>query len=404
MQQIQIGQEFRIKIPNSRITKVQSDFSGTPVHIRCIDQTGLVPPEIVLIPEDNIAQITFDSRYDMGMSYTFIVGEQEKVVKEYQKPPSQFKKSIAGQQYFRSEINKSQESLNQVFSSSNALSFDQSFYNRTLGQIVIQGKLEDKYGPLHEKYKLFSGAGFGSLQMFSCALGYETEELNRWFLENFFEALYKNIFEKVYELATSVLLNHNHERRSVKKAEKEIRYFFKAKDVSGKRTNRDLTVKECKSDIFLPLWDMSRRMITITKNIEPGKPNYSDMPIYAAACMAVFDPVFFKTKSKKRYIKELGIMNIDVVKNNDVYLKMYNKSMSVTSIGSPVRCFDKGIGDMDDRSITVKLLDIKHDTDLDWARDCGSMRYECTPIDELSQFPKNKNSIHIAQKSGDIDV
>lgn len=349
-----------------------------------------------MIPEDNVAEITLGNHYNMGESYHFIIEEQEKIVKEYTKPP--VKKSIAGQQFFRSEISKSQESLNQVFGSSNALSFDQSFYNRTLGQIIIQGKLEEKYGPLHEKYKLFSGAGFGSLQMFSCALGYETEELNRWMLENMFEALYRNIFEKAYELATGVLLNHNHERFNVKKPEKEIRYLFKSKDVSGKRTNRDLTLKECKAEIYLPLWDMSRRTITITKSA------YPDMPVYVAAIMSVFDPVFFKTRSKKRQIKEFGIMNIDVVKNNDVYLKKYNKSMSVTSIGSPVRCFDKGLGDMDSRSIIVKMLDIKHDTDLDWSRDCGSKRYECTPIDELAQFPKNKNSIHIAQKSGDIDV
>lgn len=365
--------------------------------IRCTDGTGLIPPTIVLNPDDNIAQIVQGDLYNIGQSYHFIITEQEKVVKEYTKPP--VKKSIAGQQYFRSEINKSQESLNQSFNSINALSFDQSFYNRTLGQIVIQGKLEEKLGPLHEEFGLFSGAGFGSLQMFSCALGYETEELNRWFLENFFEALHKNWMEITYELTTSVLLNHNHERFKIKGPEKEIRYLFKAKDVTGKRTNRDLTIKECKAEVYLPLWDMSRKTIVITKSTV-----FADLPVYAAACMAVFDPVFFKTKSKKRYIKELGIMNSDVVKNNDIYLKMYNKSMSVISIGSPVRCFDKGIGDMDLRSILVKTLDIKHDANLDFARKCGSKRYECKPIDELSQFPKNKKSIHTAQKSGDIDV
>jgi len=47
---------------------------------------------------------------------------------------------------------------------------------------------------------------------------------------------------------------------------------------------------------------------------------------------------------------------------------------------------------------------MKHDTNLDMSRTCGSKRYECTPIDELSQFPRNKKSIGTAQKSGDIDV
>lgn len=396
MQQIQIDQEFRIRIPNSRIHRVKSDFAGTPIYIRCTSGTGIVPPKIVLIPEDNIAEITFLDNYHLGESYHFIVNEQEKIIKEYTKPP--VKKSIAGQQYFRSEINESQKSLENVPAVSSALSFDQSFYNRTLGQITIQYKLEQKYGPLHEKYKLFSGAGFGALQMFSCALGYPTEELQRWMLENMFEALHKNAAEKAYEITTSVLLNHNHEKFNTKKPEKEIRYLFKAKDINGKRTDRDLTIKECKAEIYLPLWDMSRRTITITKDA------YPDMPIYIAACMAVFDPVFFKVRSKKRYIKEFGIMSSDVVKNNDIYLKMYNGNMSVTSIGSPVRCFDKGIGDVDDRSVTIKLLDMKHDTNLDVSRACGSKRYECTPIDELSQFPRNKKTIHIAQKSGDIDV
>lgn len=397
LKQIVLGKEFFLKVPNNKIIRVRSVFSGTDISIRCTSGTGIMPPNIVLIPEDNIAEIKLDS-YNIGQSYTFIITEQEKVVKEYNKPPPQLKKTIAGQQYFRSEISKSQESLNQKFSVQNALSFDQSFYNRTLGQIVIQGKLEDKYGPLHEKYKLFSGAGFGSIQMFSCSLGYETEELNRMFLENLFESLHKNWRDKAYEFTTSILLNHNHEKFSTKKPEKEIRHFFKAKDINGKRTDRDLTIKECKSEIYLPLWDMSRRTITITKS------SYPEMPIYVAACMAVFDPVYFKPKSKKRYIKQLGIMNTDVVKNNDVYLRMYNESMSVTSIGSPVRCFDKGVGDMDDRSITLKQLDIRHDTNLDWSRNCGSKRYECKPVDELYQFPINRDSIHTAQKSGDIDV
>ncbi len=396
MRQIQIGQEFRIRTPNNRITRVKADFAGTPIYIRCTDKTGMTPPDIVLIPEDNVAEITQSNLYNIGESYHFVIDQQEKVVKEYTKPP--VKKSIAGQQYFRSEINESQKSLNQTFDSANAMSFDQSFCNRTLGQITVQQKFEDKFGLLHNEFGLFSGAGFGSLQMFSCALGYKTEELNRWFVENFFETLYKNVFEKSYELTTSVLLNHNHEKFSTRKPEKEIRHFFKAKDIDGKRTDRDLTIGECKTEIYLPLWDMSRRVIVITRDA------FKTMPIYVAAIMAVFDPVFFKTRAKKRQIKELGIMNIDVVKNNDVYLKMYNPGMNVVSIGSPVRCFDKGTGDMDSRSVIIKMLDIKHDTDLDWARDCGSKRYECNPVDELSQFPKNRKSIHIAQKSGDIDV
>lgn len=363
----------------------------------CTDGTGIVPPDIVPIYGENIVELNFQrcNHFLTGASYSFVLDEMEKVVHVYEKPT--VKKSIAGLIDFRQEIAKSQETMNQSLSGS-WLSFDQSFYNRTLGQIVIQYKLEKKLGNLTERFQGFSGAGFGALQMFSCAMGYETDELNIWFTTSLYSAVRRKLPARIVHGVLDVMLNKDPHQLRSNKVENEIRYFFKAKDINGKRTNRDLTVKECKKEVYLPLWDMSRRTITITRK------TFGDMPIYIAACMAVLDPIFFRTKSRKRYIKDLGLMNVDVVKNNDVYLRKYNPNISVTSIGSPVRCYDKGFGNMDIRSPLLQLLNIKHDTDLDWSRSCGSKRYECNPVDELYQFPKSEKSIGIAQKSGDIDV
>ncbi len=391
VRKIEIGEEFRIKTPNNRIYRVKSDFLGTPIYIRCNSGTGIIPPEIVLNPGNETAEIIFQSHYLIGNSYSYVIEEQDMIIKTYDEPP--VKKSIAGLQHFRAEIRESQKSLDQRFSGS-ALSFDQSYFTRTIGQIVIQYKLEQKIGKLSDNYSIFSGAGFGALQAFSCAVGNSTEELNNWYLSNFLSMVRKGYIQKGYEITTSVLFNHDHDRIKAKKAEKIIRYFFKAKDVDGNRTGRDLTIKDCKKDVYIPAWDISRRTMVITKSTFP------DMPIYLAVAAAMFDPIFFETKP---LFDGMGIMNGDIVKNNDVYLRKYNPNLDITSIGSPARVFDKGTGRIDERSKLIKKDEEKHDTDLDWSRSCGSKRYECTPIDECFQFASSDKAIQIAQKSGAIN-
>lgn len=399
IRQIEIGKEFRVRISNNRIIRVKSNFSGTPIFIRCTSGTSIIPPIVILIPEENIAEIRFQDHYLMGVSYTFVIDELERTVKTYEKP--QVKRSIAGQQYFRHEINESQESLNQKFSVSNALSFDQSYFLRTIGQLLIQHKFEKKYGSLLNQFKLFSGAGFGSLQAFNAALGYETNELNQWYLTELLDLFDKSLIKVALKTTVSIsslgFYKYNNDKYETKAIEKAIRNYFRAKDIQGKRTNKDLLIKDCKAEIYIPVWDISRRTLTITKQTFP------DMPIFVAVISTLFDPIFFKTKP---ILENMGVMAGDVVKNNDVYLREYNPNLSVISIGSPVRMFDKGCEkvELDDREILIKLNDIKHDTDLDWSRSCGSKRYECTPIDECRQFQTDELSIKKAQNSGNIDV
>jgi hypothetical protein len=327
----------------------------------------------------------------MGQSYSFIISEQNMSVKTYEKPPVE--KSIAGLQYFRGEIEKSQESLDQTFGGA-ALSFDQSYFTRTIGQIVVQYKLEQKVGDLSDRFGIFSGAGFGSLQAFACAVGMKTEELNDWYLGNLLSAIKKGWIRKGYEVTTSVLFNHDHDRIKTKRIEKEVKYLFKAKDVGGSRTNRDLTVKECKRDIYIPAWDISRRTMAITKQTFP------DMPIYLAIASTMYDPIFFDTKP---IFDGFGIMNGDLSKNNDRYLKKHNQGLDITSIGAPVRIFNKGTARIDERSKLIKQTEQRHDINLDFSRAC-STRLECTPIDEYFQFSTSDEAIKTAQKSGDISV
>ena len=391
IKRVQVGKEFRIQTPNDRIKKVRSDFQGTPLYIRCTSGTGIIEPKIIPVFEDGYAEIHFQEHYLLGKTYTFIITEQDRYVKEYTKPPVE--KSVAGLQYFRGEIQKSQESLDQKFSG-NALSFDQSYFTRTVGQIYAQHKLEEKLGNLSENFSVFSGAGFGSLQAFSCALGYGTEELFNWYLGNLLKVLKKNIVSRGWELLTSVLFNHDHDRYKGKAVAKEVRKFFKAKDVNGNRTDRDLTIKDCKKDVYIPVWDISRRTLTITKTTFP------DMPIYVAVCAAMLDPIFFEAKPM---FDGFGVMAGDIAKNNDVYLKKYNPNLNITSIGCPVRVFDKGFGRIDERSKLIKMDERRHDGDLDLSRACGK-RLECTPIDECFQFAMTDQAISTAQKSGDINV
>ena len=393
MQKIQIGKEFRIRINNTRTHRYRvSGLNGTSVSIRCTSGTGIKPPDIIPIYEEDAVEIQFQDSYLMGQSYTFVIDQLEKVVKTYEKPPVE--KSVAGLQYFRSEIQKSQESLDQKFGG-NCLSFDQSYFTRTIGQIVIQYKLEQKAGDLTRNFNVFSGAGFGAIQAFSCAVGMKTEELNTWYLSNLLDAIKKSWIKKGLEITTSILFNHDHSRLKTGKIEKELKYLFKAKDINGKRTNRDLTAKECKKDVYVPVWDISRRTMTITRKTFP------DMPIWLACSAACFDPIFFDTKP---LFNGYGVMNGDIVKNNDYYLRMYNPSLNIIDIGSPVRVFDKGQGRIDQRSVMIKKDEERHDVQLDWSRQNVNTRYECTPIDEFFQFATSDNAIKEAQKSGDIEV
>ena len=97
-----------------------------------------------------------------------ITSEQDLVVKKYNKPTT--KKSVESQMFFRGQVEDSRKLLTPILHHSNCISFDQSYFTRTIGQLQIQERLEGDYS-------LYSGAGFGTIQAFWGALGRDTKDL-----------------------------------------------------------------------------------------------------------------------------------------------------------------------------------------------------------------------------------
>ncbi len=332
---------------------------------------------------DQTATISFNADHKVGSAYTMITTEQELVVKTYAKP--EVKKSIAGQRYFRLQIQDSQKALTPFLTHQNCLSFDQSYYTRTIGQIEIQKKLESKRGALHSYYSLFSGAGFGSIQAFWSALGWRSSDLQIWFTTGLRKSIKKQPLKKALEVSIAVLFGSDDDRRTPKKIEKELRKAF---SIEG----RDLTVRECKSDVFIPIQDLSGKTIVINKE------NYPNMPIYVAIGASIFDPVFFKTEP---HLSNLGVLNGDVVKNNDWLIKKNNQNIAIDSVGSPVRCFNRGSSKIRKKDLALKISDQKHETDLIMSKSIASTRYECYPIDEFFQFAVTDSAVQTALSSAD---
>ncbi len=380
MEKIQLAKKFTAKVQNSKRLRVQADFNGTRLFCEIVSKTGKSHPEISLCSQDNVAEIIFLSDHYVGDVYDMVVTQQEKVVKTYDKPP--VKKSVAGQQYFRAEIKKSQDNLFPYLRHTKAVSFDQSYFTRTIGQNEILKKVNVSGATL------FSGAGFGALQAFWCALGWDAEDLQKFFCVNLRNAIKKGLFRKGVEVTASILLDSNFERLSPKHISKELEKVFSI-------NKRQLKVRDCKHDVFIPIQDISGRTMVIDKS------EFASMPIHVAVGASLFDPVFFKTK---KYFSHMGILNGDVVKNNDWLMARNNPGIKTISIGSPVRCFDKGFSEISRADLALKISDQKHETDLMMSDDCGSVRYQCKPIDEVYQFSTSGQAIELALNSGDINV
>jgi len=332
-----------------------------------------------LCSQDQTAEIHFNNDHKVGTAYEMITSEKTQIVKTYDKPP--VKKSISGQQYFRSEIKESQRQLTPILNHRNCLSFDQSYFTRTIGQIEIQKKISTS------GIDLFSGAGFGSLQAFWGALGWNPNDLQKFFCIKLRDAIKKGIVRKMYEITTSVLIDSKYERLATKYIEAELKKVFSVK-------KRPLTLRDCTKDVFIPIQDISGRTMIITKQ------NYPNMPIYVAVGASLFDPVFFETK---KHFNHMGVLNGDVVKNNDFLINKNNPNMNMVSVGCPVRIFDKGFDRISRSDLALKISDQKHETDLIMSSmiDAKYKRYQCHPIDEVYQFAYHDNAIELAMGSAD---
>jgi hypothetical protein len=251
-----------------------------------------------------------------------------------------------------------------------------------LGQLQIQSKLEDKYGKLTDIYKLASGAGFGALQALWLALGESSQELHFHWMNCLKKSVKKTKLAKI----PGSLMGLDIDRINPKYIKKAFSKMFKKAKV------RDLKV-----DVFIPIMDISGRVQVFNKE------RFKSELISDVAFYSVPDPVFFKLKAGK---KGMGVLNGDISKNNDVFIRKNNPSINITRVGCPVRCYDKGYSVIARDGLALKISDQKHETDLMFSDAImgPGIRYECKPIDEVYQFSTKTKQLDKALYSGDIEV
>lgn len=332
-----------------------------------------------LSSKDNTATMFFNSDHKVGVAYEMVTREQALVVKSYDKPTS--RKSISGQQYFRGEIEEGKKKLFPVLNHASCISFDQSYFTRTIGQLNIQAELGNDFS-------LFSGAGFGVIQAFSGALGRNTERLASWFTRGLRDSIHKSVVAKAGEVVASFMFEYDGQRLRTKPIINAIRKHFSD-------NGRDLLIRDCNKDVFIPIMDISGRIKVVNKK------DYPNLPIYRAISAALFDPIFFKTKPE---VQGLGVLNGDIAKNNAAFIRKNNPTLNIVSVGSPVRLFDKGETLINRDDLSLLISDQKHITDL--LVDIGGpyKRYQCSPIDECYQFATDRRSMELALSSGDINA
>lgn len=368
-----------MKVPNSKQLKLHGNFAGTQLFASITNRQDRSHPEMILGP-DQIATMKFNGNHLISETYDIVVTEQDSVVKTYERPPN--KKSIAGIQYFRGEIEESRKKLSTHLNYANCVSFDQSYFLRTIGQLEIQKTLGNDFS-------LFTGAGFGVIQAFAGALGLDVDVLANWYVSDF-----KNSIKKSFGLKTGEAIlklghdQYDNKRFNPRSARKTLRHFFR----TGKR---DLLVRDCKKDIFIPIQDVSGRVEVVTKQLTPN------FKIYEVISACIFDPLFFKTKPE---IKGFGVSNGDLAKNNNAFIREGNPTINIISVGSPVRCFDWGTDSISREQLSVHNKMEKHLADLSIEIKGHYTRHECKPIDEYHQFETKQRAMDSAWQSGDINA
>lgn len=340
---------------------------------------------MILNAQDQTALIKFHDCHKANDIYEMITTEQALIVKEYPTPP--VKKSIAGQQHFRSEVKKSKSEIYHVLRYPECFSFDQSYYLRMLGNIQVQSKIEKKHG-LNQS-AVYSGAGFGALQAIWAAFGWASEDLSVFARTKLRNAIRRGPLKagavKLSDFAMGVKTN----KLPTGKIEKLFKKTFS-------ENGRPLKMQDLKSDVFLPIQDISGVTRVITKQSQPKA------AIWEVLSACVFDPVFFDVK--KKYSSGMGILKGAVAKNNDQFIRKNNPSLKITSIGSPERCFDKtGQNRPSDEMIVKSILSDKYGKDLEISSSIEGnyMRFECAPLDEFEQFATSDKAIEAAMRSAD---
>jgi hypothetical protein len=387
MKQIQANQPFTVKVPNSRMMTVQGDFRPNAAMTTEIVSGHQLPSPTAQLIDDGVVQIWFHDAVPITTRLEIVIRQNALPgpVVEY-KPPDN-PKSIEALQFKRGEIIKSQSLLYPKYGAIKALTFDQSYYTRTVGQCQISTELEDKHGPHHKNYQLISGVGFGAVQAASAACGIGSRRVCDFLLGDLRSSLKKGILTKSAQIVGEIAAGMRFDRMGTGGTIKALQRFFLRPG-----TKNDLTVKDCVVDLFIPVMDINGRAMAITRTAYPA------MPLWLAVACSMLDPLWFDTKPM---IKGFSVLTGNVHKTVDILLDNNSPNIQITSIGAPVRIYDHGKFKITREGLALRLNDQKHSLELREGEQVRNRtRHQCRPIDEIKQFDFSDAAVDKAIKSG----
>jgi hypothetical protein len=365
---VTVGKKFTVRVPNGRALPIESNFSGTQrPTVTITSSISYKPP--VLSYTGQVAIIHFDNSTPIGAAVELLILENGEYLNHA------FKAKVTKSKAFRNEVEDSYKLLFPSFDFPNALTFDQSYWTRGIGQIEILKKLRDKSnGELWKDFSLFAGVGFGGIQALFVASGKSIDELGIFWM---------GPLKKALSQPKSAITG----QRSPAPIEKVLKKVF-----NNKQSKREMLLMDLKREVFIPLMDINGKCLAITKKAFPM------MTVAEAAFLSCIDPLEFKTKPK---IKGYSVTDSSFIKNPDTLLKVNSPRMMQTSIGSPNRMVNHGNKQRTLENMALINKEQSHRLTL-MNQELGGIkrtRYECSPIDQFKKFDFSNKAINAAINS-----
>lgn len=359
IQKIQVGKEFTFSIPNSCEKTVEGNFAGGAIRAEVLNSNKTDPISI------NPVAIKVDGS---TCKMNFKKGTGNKAVKMILHE-SMTDERIQEASNLREEIFNSYQKLLIPFPmASNALTFDQSYYTRALGQLQIAANLERNNGKkLADTYDLFSGMGFGSIMAAYFALGKDTSHLKEWWARK---------LNKAVKSGLSEITNGRKSPRKVKTALRKL-FLDEAK--------RPLLMGDLQRHLVLYLKDINGCIIIIDSK------KYPSMPIWEAVSWVALNPIDFNTKPQ---IESKALLIGDFEKSPDALLRLGNNHLRITSICSPVRVYDHGKRKRSMENLAMIMKEVNFQKER--VNSIGVNHLECSPIDNIKKYDTSRKGLAAA--------
>lgn len=362
MKKVEVGKPFVAVIPNGLKLAVQANLSGTrQPTCQIISSNSWEDPKVAFIGQDLI--IHFVPGTPPGQSVELVIRENGPWITEEQVEAQQAST-------FRTSVEQSYNRLFPALPSGKAMTFDQCFYTRGVGQCKLAEDVESLNGPLYKNFQVFGGCGFGAIIAAHFAAGGDAKTIAAWWS--------KDLKKSLKSFGAFI------------KGRKNPRALIKVLKSHFTLNSRPILLMDLKADIYIPVSDINGKSFAITKKTMPS------MPVYEAVMCSVLDPIEFETKP---YIKGMGILIGDLYKSPDWLIYKSNNALKITSIGAPSRLYNHGTKKRSRENLSLIIKENFHRIEQDRSKGLNVNRLECFPIDHIHKFDFTARGYNAAYNS-----